>query len=200
MKVISSRQSRFLKVIEAKIIQRRDDFFMTKQPSVSLNLSEHQTFRLTPDEKKALKFYAIKNNTTVTNVLRSFIGSINQEDTVKSLKDGYMSNEMQQIMFRSTKQVMLNKIATEKTIIYYLSNIANNLNQLAKWANTYKEKAPAETTVKWLRKTIEFMEPVRKQVFEEVENEHLKNQKVLKGREQDVYNQVFKSQKQHGAH
>ena len=173
---------------------------MTKQPSVSLNLSEHQTFRLTPDEKIALKHYARKNNMTVTDVLRSFIGSINQEDTVKSLKDGYMSNEMQQIMFRSTKQVMLNKIATEKTIIYYLSNIANNLNQLAKWANTYKEKAPAETTVKWLRKTIECMEPVRKQVFEEVENEHLKNQKVLKGREQDVYNQVFKSQRQSGAH
>lgn len=173
---------------------------MEKIPEVSLNLSEHQTFRLTPDEKKALKFYAIKNNTTVTNVLRAFIGSIDHEDTPATLKIGYRSTEMQRIELKATKQLMLNRIATEKTIIYYLSNIATNINQLAKWANTYKEKAAAKATIKWLRKTIEFMEPVRKQVFEEVENEHLKNQKVLKGREQDVYNQVFKSQKQHGAH
>lgn len=155
-------------------------------------LTKHQTFRLTEHEKDKLHEFAKRHNTNPTDLLRAFVSNLDDKDTVESLKQGYRSDKMLRKELNFLQRTNLNRTATEKALLYYLSMISNNINQIAKWANTYKNRAEVSIVTDSLKKVIAYAESARKLCNQA----KLKNKKSIQEAKEDVYNQVFKSQGQ----
>lgn len=129
-------------------------------------------------------------------MLRAFVSNLDDKDTVESLKQGYRSDKMLRKELNFLQRTNLNRTATEKALLYYLSMISNNINQIAKWANTYKNRAEVSIVTDSLKKVIAYADPARKLCNQAIDDEKLKNKKSIQEAKEDVYNQVFKSQGQ----
>lgn len=56
------------------------------------------------------------------------------------------------LLRKSTLDFTLRKTKLNREKIRHLARIGSNINQLARWANTYKHKAPALEAILWLNR------------------------------------------------
>lgn len=164
------------------------------------NLYAHQTFRLSEEEKEKLHNYAEQHNLTVTEVLRNFVATLDAPNVYEKILYGGSNVEAMTKLYHVADRTKWVHIATEKTMIFYLSNIANNINQIARWANTYKDRADADKVVEMLKNTARLFEPTKKAVALSVKNEKLKKKKIIEEYVEDVHHEDFKQGKLQGAY
>ena len=147
---------------------------------INRNLTTLQTFRISQEEKMKLKSYAEEHNLSVTEVLRNYVATLEKH------------NPYDQILYGGGKVEAMTRLhqmseRTEKTIIFYLSNIANNVNQIAKWANTYKSRGNAEAVITALNALKAEMGPIKQEIADTIKDEKLKQDSVI---EEYVQNNV----------
>lgn len=162
------------------------------------NLDQHQTFRLTTFEKIKLQKFAQSHGKSVTEVLRGLVRSLDTKGTQQDLINAYRYSRGIDETLKAISKSNQTTLAADKTMLFYLANFANNVNQIAKWANSYKSEADTKTVIaalKTLTKTADFM---RTDVKELLTNKKLEERKILKEGINDVYHEVFKPQKQQG--
>lgn len=161
----------------------------------SENLTEHQTFRLSVFEKQKLYNFAHNQDKSVTDVLRGLVRALDTKGTQKDLLEAYKYSRSYDDTFKALTKVNQATLAADKTMLYYLANVANNINQIARWCNTYKSEADVKTVIaalKALTKTADFM---REDVKELLTNRKLEERKILKEGIDDVYHEVFQPKK-----
>ena len=168
-------------------------------PKKSLqNLDEHQTFRMTSFEKIKLQRFAKNHGKSVTEVLRGLVRSLDTKGTQQDLINAYEYSRGIDETLKAISKSNQSTLAADKTMLYYLSNIANNINQIARWANTYKDEGDAKIVTEALKKLIETAESLRQGTKELLTDRQLEEHKILKEGINDVYHEVFKPQKQQG--
>lgn len=163
------------------------------------NLDQHQTFRLTTFEKIKLQKFAQSHGKSVTEVLRGLVRSLDTKGTQQDLINAYRYSRGIDETLKAISKSNQVTLAADKTMLFYLANFTNNVNQIAKWANSYKGEADAQTVIaalKTLTKTADFM---RTDVKELLTNKKLEERKILKEGVNDVYHEVFKQKEQSGA-
>lgn len=162
------------------------------------NLDQHQTFRLTTFEKIKLQKFAKNHGKSVTEVLRGLVRSLDTKGTQQDLINAYEYSRGIDETLKAISKSNQVTLAADKTMLYYLSNIANNINQIARWANTYKDEGDAKIVTEALKKLIETAESLRQGTKELLTDRQLEEHKILKEGINDVYHEVFKPQKQQG--
>ncbi len=159
---------------------------------INRNLTTLQTFRISQEEKMKLKSYAEEHNLSVTEVLRNFVASLETHNPYDKILYGGGNVKAMTKLHQMSERTKLIHLATEKTIIFYLSTIANNVNQIAKWANTYKSQGNAEAVITALNALKAEMGPIKQEIADTIEDEKLKQNSVIEEYVQDVDNENAK--------
>ena len=154
---------------------------------INRNLTTLQTFRISQEEKMKLKSYAEEHNLSVTEVLRNYVATLEKHNPYDQILYGGGKVEAMTRLHQMSERTKLIHLATEKTIIFYLSNIANNVNQIAKWANTYKSRGNAEAVITALNALKAEMGPIKQEIADTIKDEKLKQDSVI---EEYVQNNV----------
>lgn len=163
------------------------------------NLDQHQTFRLTSFEKIKLQKFAQNHGESVTEILRGLVRSLDTKGTQQDLLNAYQYSRGIDETLKAISKSNQATLAADKTMLYYLANVANNINQIARWCNTYKSEADAKTVIaalKTLTKTADFM---REDVKQLLTDRKLEERKIMKEGVDGVYHEVFKQKEQSGA-
>lgn len=163
------------------------------------NLDQHQTFRLTTFEKIKLQKFAKNHGKSVTEVLRGLVRSLDTKGTQKDLINAYRYSRGIDETLKAISKSNQVTLAADKTMLFYLNNFANNINQIAKWANTYKSEADAQTVISALQGLVKTADFMRTDVKQLLTDKKLEERKILKEGVNGVYHEVFKPQKQQGA-
>lgn len=159
---------------------------------INRNLTTLQTFRISQEEKMKLKSYAEEHNLSVTEVLRNYVATLETHNPYDQILYGGGKVEAMTKLHQMSERTKLIHLATEKTIIFYLSTIANNVNQIAKWANTYKSQGNAEAVITALNALKAEMGPIKQEIANTIEDEKLKQSNVIEEYVQDVDNENAK--------
>jgi type II secretory pathway component GspD/PulD (secretin) len=131
----------------------------------------------------------------VTEVLRGLVRSLDTKGTQKDLQKAYKYSRLiddAEVLSMRLKQATL---ASDKVRLFYLSNVASNINQIARWANAYKSDADATKVVAALKEAIKHQDYFKKGVPELIIQHDLEERQIMKGRVEDVYHEVFESGK-----
>ena len=160
------------------------------------NLDQHQTFRLTTFEKIKLQKFAQNHGKSVTEVLRGLVRSLDTKGTQKDLLNAYKYSRGVDETLKAISKSNQATLAADKTMLFYLANFANNANQIARWANTYKGEADAQIVISALQGLVKTADFMRTDVKQLLTDKKLEERKILKEGTDSVYHEVFKQKEQ----
>lgn len=88
------------------------------------------SIRLTDEQKSRLDSWSAKTGYTPSEIIRFLIDNVNEITLSLALDE-----------IKNNKATEIQKVANEKYNNFLLANLTNNVNQLAKYVNTYEENS-----------------------------------------------------------